>query len=290
MIAMVLIGLAAGCASALMFASIISGALISLLLFYLAPLPLMVAAIGWGPLCGAIGGIAASLGLGAIFGFITASPLRSPSRCPAGGSAISCCSADRCGSAVRQWRGTRRARPRMVSGRPHPALDRGLCGADHLCRAAHARHRCRRRSRHPAAGCTRIFESGGQTGAGRSQQMGRCDGDDLPVAAARSPSDADVQPLARRKDHGHVGPAAPAMAGFENRGAAPRRSPRSASQPPDGGGWTAVDPRGDRHLGPDDGLRVRRLCRAAYADAGVEEPRACGSARPTRSSCCSSGR
>jgi hypothetical protein len=69
MIAMVLIGLAAGCASALMFASIISGALISVLLFYLAPLPLMVAAIGWGPLFAAIGGIAASLGLGAIFGF-----------------------------------------------------------------------------------------------------------------------------------------------------------------------------------------------------------------------------
>ena len=45
MIAIVLIGLAAGCASALMFASIISGALISLVLFYLAPLPLMVAAI-----------------------------------------------------------------------------------------------------------------------------------------------------------------------------------------------------------------------------------------------------
>jgi len=69
MIAMVLIGLAAGCASALMFASIISGALISVLLFYIAPLPLMVAAIGWGPLSAAIGGIAASLGLGAIFGF-----------------------------------------------------------------------------------------------------------------------------------------------------------------------------------------------------------------------------
>jgi hypothetical protein len=66
---MVLIGLAAGCASALMFASIISGALISVLLFYLAPLPLMVAAIGWSPLSAAIGGIAASLGLGTIFGF-----------------------------------------------------------------------------------------------------------------------------------------------------------------------------------------------------------------------------
>jgi hypothetical protein len=68
MIALVLIGIAAGCASALMFASIISGALISLLLFYLAPLPLMVAAIGWGPLAAAIGGIAAASGLGAIFG------------------------------------------------------------------------------------------------------------------------------------------------------------------------------------------------------------------------------
>ncbi|UPJ53845.1 hypothetical protein IVB30_22560 [Bradyrhizobium sp. 200] len=68
MIAIVLIGLAAGCASALMFASIISGALISLLLFYLAPLPLMVAALGWGPLAATIGGIVAASGLGAIFG------------------------------------------------------------------------------------------------------------------------------------------------------------------------------------------------------------------------------
>src|ERR1700688_1819930 len=65
MIAIVLIAIAAGSASALMFASI---AVISLLLFYLAPLPLMVAALGWGPLCATIGGIVAALGLGAIFG------------------------------------------------------------------------------------------------------------------------------------------------------------------------------------------------------------------------------
>jgi hypothetical protein len=63
-----LIAIAAGAASALMFASIISGALISLVLFYLAPLPLMVAAMGWGPLAAAIGGIAAAIGLGALFG------------------------------------------------------------------------------------------------------------------------------------------------------------------------------------------------------------------------------
>jgi hypothetical protein len=68
MIAIVLIALAAGCASALMFASIVSGALISLVLFYLAPLPLMMAALGWGPLCATIGGIGAATGLGAIFG------------------------------------------------------------------------------------------------------------------------------------------------------------------------------------------------------------------------------
>jgi Predicted membrane protein (DUF2232) len=67
MIATVLIAIAAGAASALMFASIISGALISLLLFYLAPLPLMVAALGWGPLAASIGGIAAAVCLGAIF-------------------------------------------------------------------------------------------------------------------------------------------------------------------------------------------------------------------------------
>ena len=68
MIAIALIGIAAGCASALMFASMISGVLISILLIYLAPLPLMVAALGWGPLCATIGGIAAATVLGAIFG------------------------------------------------------------------------------------------------------------------------------------------------------------------------------------------------------------------------------
>lgn len=69
MISNLLIALAAGAASALMFASIASGALISLVLFYLAPLPLMVASLGWGPVHAAIGGIAAGIGLGLLFGF-----------------------------------------------------------------------------------------------------------------------------------------------------------------------------------------------------------------------------
>jgi hypothetical protein len=68
MIAIVLIAIAAGAASALMFASIISGALISLVLFNLAPLPLMVAAIGWGPLTAAIGGVTAATAFGMLFG------------------------------------------------------------------------------------------------------------------------------------------------------------------------------------------------------------------------------
>lgn len=69
MIAIVLIGLAAGSASALMFASVVSRTLISALLMYLASMPLMVAGIGWGPLSATIGGIAAALGVAAIFGF-----------------------------------------------------------------------------------------------------------------------------------------------------------------------------------------------------------------------------
>ncbi len=67
MIAISVIALAAGAASALMFASIISGALISLVLCYLAPLPLMVAALAWGPLSAFLGGIAAAAGLGLTF-------------------------------------------------------------------------------------------------------------------------------------------------------------------------------------------------------------------------------
>jgi hypothetical protein len=69
MIAIFLIGIAAGSASALMFASVISRTLISALLMYLASMPLMVAGIGWGPLSATIGGISAALGIGVIFGF-----------------------------------------------------------------------------------------------------------------------------------------------------------------------------------------------------------------------------
>ncbi|MCA1395364.1 hypothetical protein [Bradyrhizobium sp. BRP56] len=68
MIGILIVALAAGAASALMFASISSGALISILLFYLASLPIMVAALGWGPLAAAIGGVGAASVLGTLFG------------------------------------------------------------------------------------------------------------------------------------------------------------------------------------------------------------------------------
>lgn len=63
----ILIAIAAGCASALMFASIISGALFSLVLVYLAPLPLMVAALGWGPASALLGGMGAGIVLALSF-------------------------------------------------------------------------------------------------------------------------------------------------------------------------------------------------------------------------------
>ena len=68
MIATTAIALAAGLTSALMFASITSGALISLLLINLAPLPLIVVALVWGPLSGSVGGIAATVVIAALFG------------------------------------------------------------------------------------------------------------------------------------------------------------------------------------------------------------------------------
>jgi hypothetical protein len=68
MIAIISIALAAGLASALMFASITSGEAISLLLINLAPLPLMVVGLVWGPLGAAVGGTAATVAIASLFG------------------------------------------------------------------------------------------------------------------------------------------------------------------------------------------------------------------------------
>ena len=145
MITIVLIALAAGSASALMFASTISGALISLLLFYLAPLPLMMAALGWGPL--ECHDRRHRRGMRSRRDFRAALLYR---LCAYGRAAGVVAGPSRIAGAPcrhkrirRQRRGAGCPRHGMVPGRPHPALDRRLCHADHHGGAAHARHRCR---------------------------------------------------------------------------------------------------------------------------------------------------
>jgi hypothetical protein len=64
----VLIGLAAGLASALLFASVASGSLLSVPLFYLAPLPILIAAIGWSHIAGLVAALSAATGLAFVLG------------------------------------------------------------------------------------------------------------------------------------------------------------------------------------------------------------------------------
>lgn len=62
------IGLGAGAAAALLFASLASGSLLALVLFYLAPLPILIAAIGWSHWAALVAAAVASVGLAALFG------------------------------------------------------------------------------------------------------------------------------------------------------------------------------------------------------------------------------
>lgn len=69
-----LIGIGAGAAASLLFASVVSGSVLSIFLFYLAPLPIMIAALGWShwaALIGALGGATAlAVGLGGLYFFV----------------------------------------------------------------------------------------------------------------------------------------------------------------------------------------------------------------------------
>jgi Predicted membrane protein (DUF2232) len=69
MLQIVLVGLGAGAAAALLFASVASGSLLATLLFYLASLPILIAALGWSHWAGLIAGLTAAAGLGATLGF-----------------------------------------------------------------------------------------------------------------------------------------------------------------------------------------------------------------------------
>ncbi|MGA7975146.1 MAG: DUF2232 domain-containing protein [Pseudolabrys sp.] len=68
MMQIVLIGIGAGAAAALLFASVISGAWLSVVLFYLAPLPVMLAGLGWSHWAALIAALAGALMLGLAFG------------------------------------------------------------------------------------------------------------------------------------------------------------------------------------------------------------------------------
>jgi hypothetical protein len=68
MMQIALIGVAAGAASALLFASVASGALLAIPLFYLAPLPILIAAVGWSHLAGLIAAFVAAISLAAVLG------------------------------------------------------------------------------------------------------------------------------------------------------------------------------------------------------------------------------
>ena len=68
MVQIALIGIGAGAAAALLFASVVSGSAVAVVLFYLAPLPILIAAIGWSHWAGLVAAIVSSLGLGAVFG------------------------------------------------------------------------------------------------------------------------------------------------------------------------------------------------------------------------------
>jgi hypothetical protein len=76
MVQMVLVGLGAGAAAALLFASVVTGSVAAVLLFYLAPLPIAIAALGWGHLAGLIAAAVASAAIALFSGiFFLAVPV-----------------------------------------------------------------------------------------------------------------------------------------------------------------------------------------------------------------------
>jgi hypothetical protein len=68
MVQIVLVGLAAGIAAALLFASVISGSIAAILLFYLAPLPILIAALGWSQVAGLLAAASATAAVAVLSG------------------------------------------------------------------------------------------------------------------------------------------------------------------------------------------------------------------------------
>jgi hypothetical protein len=68
MIQFILVGLGAGAVAALTFAALTAGSTLSMLLFYLAPLPVMIAALGWSHWAGLLAALVGTAALTAWFG------------------------------------------------------------------------------------------------------------------------------------------------------------------------------------------------------------------------------
>ena len=67
MVQILLIGLGAGAAAGLLFASVASGSVLSMLLFWIAPLPILIAALGWSHWAGLVAALTGALGLAIAF-------------------------------------------------------------------------------------------------------------------------------------------------------------------------------------------------------------------------------
>ncbi len=63
-----IIGIGAGAAAALLFASVTSGSWLSIILFYLAPLPIMIAGLGWSHWSALVAALSGALAVGVVFG------------------------------------------------------------------------------------------------------------------------------------------------------------------------------------------------------------------------------
>ena len=76
MMQIILVGLGAGAAAALLFASVVSGSIAAIFLFYLAPLPILIAALGWSHVAGLIAAASATAAIVALSGtFFVAVPV-----------------------------------------------------------------------------------------------------------------------------------------------------------------------------------------------------------------------
>ena len=70
MIQLGFIGIGAGAAAALLFASVASGSWLSIVLFYLAPLPIMIAGLGWSHWAAMVAASTGAIAVGAVFGSV----------------------------------------------------------------------------------------------------------------------------------------------------------------------------------------------------------------------------